>query len=90
MAGGVLMAQFLHLDGGCPLGVAAKKYWDHQSFTGKPPLYMRISGDGYICFGIREDLPHHTQQPHFTDDDGSKYDQYETKIPISVLVKEFM
>lgn len=67
------------------LGQDAMKYWARKTVFTKP-TYMRLTGDGCVAFGWREDLPYHTQQPHFVDEDGTKYDCGENKVSIHEIL----
>jgi hypothetical protein len=69
----------------CELGKMALSYWRKRG--GNDPQYMRLTGNGFVAFGWRENLPHHTQQEHFVDADGSKYDAGENSIPIIEIVR---
>lgn len=68
----------------CQLGQIALKYWRKRGC--REPQYMRLTGDGHIAFGWRVNLPKHTQEEHFIDTDGSKYDAGENSIPILTIV----
>lgn len=75
----------LHLDPNSRLGEDAKRYYEKRGWHTKL-TYMRLSGDGYVCFGLREDLPSHTQQEHFVDHDGTKYDAWENKVSVYDII----
>lgn len=69
----------------CRLGQMAVDY--RRRIIGRcDPTYMRLTGDGCIAFGWREDLPAGTQQAHFTDDAGN-YDCGEVKVAILAIVE---
>lgn len=69
----------------CQLGQMALDY--RSRIIGKAaPTYMRLTGDGCVAFGWREDLPAGTQQSHFCDRFGN-YDCGEVKVAIIAIVE---
>lgn len=73
----------------CQLGQIALAYRTRTT-GGKRPTYMRLTGDGCVSFGWKVILPPHTQQPHFVDSDGTRYDCGEIKVPILTIVKDHL
>jgi hypothetical protein len=70
----------------CELGRLALTHW--RRMGRREPTHMRLTGDGCIAFGWRENLPAHTQEAHFVDDDGGKYDCGENSVPILGIIRE--
>lgn len=69
----------------CDLGVLALAYY--RKLVRGEPTHMRLTGDGCVAFGWRENFPGHTQEPHFTDDaTGQKYDCGEYSVRITEIV----
>lgn len=79
----------LHLAPESKLGQIALAY-RARTTGGRKPTYMRLTGDGCISFGWRENLPPHTQQPHFVDADGTRYDCGEIKVSILTIVEDHL
>lgn len=71
----------------CELGTIAKAYWI-KKFSSKP-THMRITGDGFIAFGWRIELPSYTQEIHFKDSNGNKFDAGENSISIITIVRDY-
>ena len=68
----------------CRLGKDALRWW--RSAARSEPTYMRLTGDGCVAFGWRENLPDNTQSEHFVDADGSKYDAGESSASIYTIL----